>query len=135
MRFMGVNLIGVIAGAVVFWLLGWLWYGVLFVDPWMSGHRFTADQFEGASPAWMLLGAIISLLTAFFLARVMSWGGMPDVPGAIVKALTIWLGFGLTAALYTLAYSPYHSVPLLLVEGGYTLFGWLLAAAIISILR
>jgi len=135
MRIMGHNAIAIVLATVAFFILGGLWYGIVFADAWMVEAGYTADDFADQSPSWMGLGVVVSLLTAIGLSTVLRWGGLPDLMGAVKKTLWIWLGFGLTSALYTLAYEPHHSTLLYLIDAGYLLIGWCVMAAIIAIFK
>ena len=135
MRIAGHNVIAIIAAGAVFWVLGALWFGLLFTDAWLAGSGLTEADFEGDSVAWMAGGVVIAFVTAIGLSVALRWGGLPDLMGALKRTLWLWLGFGLTGAGYALAYEPLHSVTLLAVMGSYLLVGWLAAAAIIAALK
>ena len=36
MHFLGANLLAVLVAAIVQWVLGWIWYGMLFKKPWQE---------------------------------------------------------------------------------------------------
>ena len=135
MRIAGHNVLGVLAAGAAFWILGALWFGLLFQDPWMAGAGLTEADFEGDNPAWMGLGVVISFVTAIGLSVALRWGGLPDLKGCLTRTLWLWLGFGATYAGYSVAYWPQHSLLLFVVMGSYTLVGWLIAAAILAILK
>ena len=120
------------AGALAFWFLGAIWYGVVFTDAWIAAINASAADMQSESPIWMLLGALIPIITMIVLSLVLNIGGRPDLKEALQRTVLLWLGFGLTAALYPLAYEPEHSVTLAAINGGYTLFGWLAGAAIMT---
>lgn len=129
------NVIAVVVAGLAFWLLGAAWFGFLFQDAWMTGAELTEADFEGDSAAWMILGVVIALVTAVGLSIALRWGGLPDLPGALKRTLLLWIGFGVTYAMYQLTYWPDHSIGLFVVMGSYTLVGWLIAAAIIAVMR
>lgn len=135
MRVHGVNLWAVLAGGVAFWLLGFVWYGLVFWRAWMGELGITDADFEGQSPAWMIVGVAIPFLTAIGLNVALRWGGLPNLLGCLRRTLILWAAFGLTAGLYVLAYQPAHSVILLAIDGLHTLIGWLIIAAIAAWLR
>lgn len=136
MRVMGHNAIAIVLASIAFYLIGMVWYGFAFSDLWMAQTGYTEADFEGSSPLWMALGGVICLLTVIGLSVVLRWGGeMPALNGALKRTFLLWAGFGLTAALYGIAYTPMHSVPLLLVDAGHLLVGWLAAAAILALMK
>jgi hypothetical protein len=135
MRIGGHNVIAIGVAGVVFWVLGAAWFGFLFTDPWLAGSGLTEADFAGDSFAWMGVGAAIAVVTAIGLSVALRWGGLPDLKGALIRTLWLWLGFGLTGAGYAFTYEPLHSFGLLAVMGSYFLVGWLAMAAIIATLK
>ena len=134
MRIAGHNVIGILAAGAAFWILGALWFGLIFSSAFQAGVGVTPET-PPASPAWMALGAVLSFITPVGLSVALHWGGMPDVMGAVKRAFWLWVGFGLTGAAYPLAYWPEHSVSVTVILAGYLLIGWCLAAAILAKLK
>jgi hypothetical protein len=89
----GVSWLGVIAGAVVSFLVGWLWYSEkLFGRKWAEGANVSLG---GAST--MPVGALISQALGLFL---MSWFvGVTAASNALLTVILATMAFG------TLAYS------------------------------
>jgi hypothetical protein len=79
MYFLHVNFLAVLTAAVVQWLLGWLWYGMLFKKDWTA--LVPKDSSKSASP-----GAVMALI--FFANLILCF--------ALVKIelLTGWTTFG-----------------------------------------
>ena len=135
MRIGGHNVIAIAAAAIAFWIVGSIWFGLVFGEMWRTANGWTMDDFANDNPAWMALGALAAILSAIGLSIALRWGGLPDLPGAIKRTLWLWLGFGLTCALYPLAYELDHSVVLFALTAGYLLIGWLIMAAILASLK
>ncbi len=131
----GIKLVPLIIATIAFYLVGFLWYGFIFMDMWMSAAGYTEADFDGSSPAWMALGPLISLLTVIGIGKVLLWTNAQSIGDAIQKTLFIWVAFGLTLALYGLAYSPMHSVNLFLIDASHLLVGWLLATVILAAMK
>ncbi len=97
MHYLGVNNINylaVLASAVIQWLLGWLWYSLLFAKPWKAavGHKGGEDAKSGTALA-MASSFIASFILCFVLAHTVSWvSGITFSEGAFV-GLVCWLGF------------------------------------------
>ncbi|QKV17393.1 DUF1761 domain-containing protein [Oricola thermophila] len=74
---MGVSWLAVIAGAVVAFLAGWLWYSpMLFGRTWASGHGIelgTAQSMPFGAMAAQFVGL---LLLAWFVGVALSGGGL-----------------------------------------------------------
>lgn len=135
MRIAGHNVLAVVLAGAVFWLIGGLWFGLAFSQQFMDGVGFTPELAAAEDPIWMILGALASLITAVGLSVALRWGGLPDLAGALRRAFWLWVGFGLTGALYPLAYWPEHSVMVMMILSSYLLVGWLAAAAVLALLK
>jgi high-affinity Fe2+/Pb2+ permease len=89
----GVNWLGVIAGTVVSFLAGWLWYSPkLFGTKWAEGSRV---QLGNANE--MPVGAMIAQVIGLFL---MSW-----LVGVTMANNEVWTAILATLAFAILAYS------------------------------
>jgi hypothetical protein len=90
MHFLQVNFAAVLTAAVIQWVLGWLWYGVLFKKSWLE----LVGQKEGGNSAGiMVLTFIANLILCFALVKiVILTGWMTFARGSLVGAVT-GLGF------------------------------------------
>jgi hypothetical protein len=70
MYFLHANLLAVLAAALLQWVIGWLWYGVLFAKPWKT----LVGQNEGGKSSnaggVMALVFVANLILSFALAQV-----------------------------------------------------------------
>jgi len=131
-RIFGQNLIGVVLATLAFWVIGAIWYGVLFSDLWMAENGVIEADFEGQSPVWMMLGVVISLLAVIGIGKVMAWRGVADLGGAVMTAVILWSLFAVSFVMYDLAYLPAHSMTMFFVDAGHLLVGWVVSAAVLS---
>lgn len=131
----GLKPIPVVVATIAFYFIGFLWYGILFADAWMANWRFTEAELQSSSPAWMGLGIVISLLSVIGIGKVLQWTNAASIGDAVQRVLIIWVAFGLTMAMYTLAYTPMHSLPLFMIDATHSLIGWVLAAVILTIMK
>jgi len=92
---MKINYLAVVVCAVVYWLLGGLWYDLLFAKQWMALEHIDAAQADSANPVWIwpfILTFLLNLLIAFVLAQVCIWrNANTAVRGAAVGFL-LWIG-------------------------------------------
>ena len=44
MQFAGMNLLAIVLAAVVSFMFGWLWYGILFSDAWLRACGKTREE-------------------------------------------------------------------------------------------
>ena len=132
MKLFGVNLLGVFAAGVVFWMIGALWYAVLFSEAWMNAYGLTIEEIEAGNPAWMGLGVLISFASALGFAKVMAWRGVAGVGDAISTAIILWALFALPVAGYYLVYQPQHALGGYMIDAAHLLVGSCVMAVVIS---
>jgi hypothetical protein len=131
-RLSGVNLVGVLLAALVMWILGFVWYGVLFSEAWMAGNGYTEAMFEGQSGLWMAAGFLIPLILAFGLGWHMKQKSITKLNTAVLFALWLALLIGVPLMMYNYVYSPYHSWQVLLIDGSHTIATFVAGAAVLS---
>lgn len=131
-RLGGVNLLGVLLAALAVWALGFAWYGFIFNSAWMAGNRFEVADYEGQSPAWMAVGALIPLVLAFGIGWLMKRADVAGPGPSILFSLIIGVLIGLPLMAYGLVYSPWHSLGVFAIDGGHTLASFALAGLILS---
>jgi xanthine/uracil/vitamin C permease (AzgA family) len=77
------NYIHVLVVAVAGFLLGWLWYGVLFGRMWMVEMKITPEmaaeeKAKGGMAAYFIKGFLFTLLSTFGLAALIAAHGSPN---------------------------------------------------------
>ena len=71
---MKTNYGAIVVSAVAYWMLGALWYGVLFGQRWMALEGMTMEQARSANPALPYVTSFaLDLLIAFVLAQLCLW--------------------------------------------------------------
>ena len=92
MHFLQVNVLAVLTAAVVQWVLGWLWYGVLFKKDWSA--LVVKDSSKSSSAGGvMALIFIANLILSFALVKIVILTGWTTFGrGSLVGAIT-GLGF------------------------------------------
>ncbi len=130
----GLKPIPVLVATVVFWALGFVWYGVLFMDAWMAGHGLTADQ-AGGFDIYMVGGILITLLQVMGLAFVLNWRNVSGINEAAKTALTLWFLLALPIIMYAYLYLPAHNSTLLMIDASHQLVGWLASAVILTVMK
>jgi hypothetical protein len=122
---MHVNFIAVLISAVIMWLLGALWYGVLFKKSW----RKLVGYAEGEAPKNMIFGMLCSfiacLILSFVMAHIARWAGAKLFTGGATLGVICWLGF-MAPPLFAQHIHEGRRVNLFAINAGY----WLLAMAI-----
>jgi len=128
-RILGLNAVGVLVSAIAFFLIGFVFYGLIFQDLWMGAMGIEPDPEAGVDPVELGKGFILSLTTAVFLGLALKKMGANGMMSALKKSAFLWLGFAVT----TLAYGPlYSGYPLILfvLDSAHLFTGFLAMAAI-----
>ena len=124
------NPVGIAVASVAFFLVGFLWYGVLFAQAWMAAEGVTEE--DAGNPIWMLPGLIITAMQVVGLAIVMKWKGVNGLADAVKTALLLWVLFALPFTAYGYIYNPAHNATLLMIDASHLLVGWTAASAVLS---
>lgn len=118
-------LLMVVISAILQWLLGALWYGLIFKKSWMKFVGFT----EGEKPRYAIFGMCASLiaclLLSFVLAHIVGWVGSMTFTGGAKIAIICWLGF-MAPPLFTQHIFENRRANLFAINASY----WLLAMAL-----
>jgi uncharacterized protein DUF1761 len=118
-------LVLVLVSALAQWLLGAIWYGVIFKKSW----RKLAGFAEGEKPKNAVFGAIASfiacLLLSYVLVHVVKWAGAVVFTGGAKIGIICWVGF-MAPPLFAQHIYENRRVNLFAINASY----WLLAMAI-----
>jgi hypothetical protein len=88
------NYVAVFVAALVYWLLGAVWFAVLFSKPWMALEHVTPEQASGANPiAPYIISFILNLVIAFVLAQLCAWRNANTAARGAALGIIIWIGF------------------------------------------
>ena len=113
MTFAGINYLAVVVAAVVAWLAGAVWYGLL-ANPWVAAHGKTMEQFKaeqaarkGSVHAWLpfALAFLAELVMAYVLAGMVGHLGSVTIRSAVISGLFVWAGFMVTTMLVNNAFA------------------------------
>lgn len=88
------NYPAVIVSAVLYWILGGIWYGVLFSKPWMALENLSDAQVHSMNPILpYVLTFVLNLLIAFVLAQVCAWRNSDTATRGAMSGVLVWIGF------------------------------------------
>jgi len=136
MHFAGLSLFAIVLAAVVSFMFGWLWYGILFPKQWMAAAGKTEADLKaqgGPTPTPFVISFVALLVMAWVLAGVIGHLGTGAITlrsGVIVGAL-MWLGFVATTLAVNHTFQGAKPV-LTLLGGGHWLGVLLLQGAVIG---
>jgi len=91
---MRTNYLAVVVAAIAYWVLGAVWYGVLFNKPWMALEHVTVEQMQGASPVIpYIVSFVLELLIAYSLAQLCIWRNANTASRGASVGVLVWIGF------------------------------------------
>ena len=137
-----VNYLAVLVAGVAIFILGGLWYSLLFKNPWMRLMDITEEKMKAqmaTMPKSMMpmmygMALITGLLTAWVMAIVVAhFGNYSALRGAEVGALC-WLGFA-AATSYATAIFSMQPKALWLINSAYNLVSFVVAGIIVAVWR
>ena len=128
-----IDTLGVLLAALAMYIVGFVWYGLLFDTVWMEANGWAASDFEGQSGLWMPAGFLIPLILAFGVGWLMRQRGVNGVAAAAQFGLWLALLVGVPMMMYAYVYSPGHSWILLLIDGSHTVVTYMLGCIILSL--
>jgi hypothetical protein len=131
------NFLGILAGGLANFILGGLWYMMLFSKRWIEATGRTPDDFKDASPgAGMLLTLGGCIVTTAVLALVFGWAGGVTLLDGIIVGIILGAGVAAMEGMKTAVYNFDERVkPWMLysVNGSYAVFGHALAGLVYAL--
>lgn len=148
-RLAGVNILGILIAAIAIYLVGFIWYGLLFSEAYMGGigvyfsegmETVTWMTPDGArtetqmpmAMGWMVAGFAIPLVLAFGLGWHMKQRSIKSPQTAALFGFSLALLIGVPLMAYGLVYSPWHSVPAFLVDASHTIVTFVVGCVALS---
>jgi hypothetical protein len=129
---MKTNYAAVFIAALAYWLLGAVWYGVLFSKPWMALENMSIEQTKSMNPVLpYVITFILNLLIAYSLAQICIWRNANTVGRGASVGVLLWIGFvgPITFTTYMYEMRPKE---LFAINQFYPLAGLVLMGAIIG---
>lgn len=127
------NYLAMLVAALVYFILGGVWYAGILAKPWQNALNLGAEQvaqaekdFPKALVVWFLSG----IITSFVLANLVRALGAGSFGSGAVVGFWTWLGFALTMSLNSLAFEK-RPVNVFLINAG---FYWIALAVMGGIL-
>ena len=129
---MKTNYVAVVVSAVVYWVLGAVWYGFLFSKAWMDLEHLSKDQAKSMNPVLpYFITFVLNLVIAFFLAQLCTWRNASTAARGASLGVLLWIGF-VGPITYTTNMYEMRPFNLFLINEGYSLVGLLLMGAILG---
>ena len=129
---MKTNYGAIVVSAVAYWMLGALWYGVLFGQRWMVLEGITMEQSRSANPALpYVISFALDLLIAFVLAQLCSWRNANTAARGAAVGVLLWIGIVAPIVGTTYMYEM-RPVELFAINAFYPLVGLCLMGVILG---
>ncbi|HJT45804.1 MAG TPA: DUF1761 domain-containing protein [Chthoniobacterales bacterium] len=92
------NWLHIVCAAAAFWVLGFLWYSVLFGKMWATGLEQRGLKMERAGMGPKMVGSFLAnLVAAVVMQRLLSRIGTVDAIHGLRTGIGVGLGFSATA--------------------------------------
>jgi hypothetical protein len=133
MQFAGMSLAAIVLAAVVSFMFGWLWYGLMFSKAWHAALGKDCAEADTPSPTPFIISFVGLLVMACVLAGVLRHFEPQAVTlgsGAVTGAF-MWLGFVITTMSVNNAFRGAKN-KLTLLDGGHWLGVLVLQGAILG---
>src|SRR6202790_3729658 len=90
---MKTNYAAVFVSALAYWILGALWYAVLFNKLWMALEQMTAEKAASMNPVLpYVITFVLNLLIAFVLAQLCLWRNANTAARGAAVGVLLWIG-------------------------------------------
>jgi hypothetical protein len=131
---MKTNYWAVIVSALAYWILGGLWFDLLFGKQWMALEKMSAEQASSANRVWIwpfILTFLLNLLIAFVLAQICIWRNANTAARGAAVGVFLWIGI-VGPIVYTTYMYEMRSKQLFAINEFYPLVGLCLMGAILG---
>lgn len=133
-KIFGTNLLGILAAGLVFWFLGWIWYGMVFSEMWHALTGVPKPAEDTMDPKIMLGGIVGSIAMALGLAYILQQSSASRLATCAKICAIVSLLIGLPLMAMDNLYQG-EPLKLLALDYGYVLVGFALMGVILSFFR
>jgi hypothetical protein len=129
---MKTNYAAVFVSGLLYWILGAVWFAVLFGKPWMALEHMTEEQARSMSPVLpYVISFALNLLIAFVLAQICIWRNANSAARGAAVGILLWIGF-VGPVTYTTYMYEMRPKELFAINEFYPLVGLCLMGAILG---
>jgi len=91
---MRTNYAAVAVAAIAYWILGAIWYAVLFGKSWVALEGMTDAQMKSANPVLpYVITLVLNVLIAYSLAQICIWRNANTIGRGASVGVLLWIGF------------------------------------------
>ena len=131
-KIFGTSLIGILAASVVFFMLGWLWYGIIFQEMWMGLAGITETE---PNPMTMVWGFVITVVQVLGIAFVLNHAGASTLATCVKIGAILAIFIALPVLSYGAIYGQHYPTKMLELDFGHLLIGYCIVGAVLSFFR
>jgi hypothetical protein len=126
------NHLALLVSALIQWVVGAVWYSLLFAKPWMAltGHT-KGERPKGAAFA-MVISFVVSLVLSLVLAHVVLWSGADNYGTGAFIGFICWMGF-IAAPLLTQHLYEQRSFKLYAINAGFWLVALVISGGLLAV--
>ncbi len=128
----GTNILGILAAAIGFYVVGFLWYGVIFMEKWMTLQGLPMDGEMQVMP--MVWGFIITVVQVIGINYILHQSGAKVLSTCAKIAAIIGLLLAVPFASYASIYAG-APLELFMIDASHLLVGYIVAGVILSFFR
>jgi len=132
---MKIKYLAVLVAAIVHWLLGGLWYGVLFKNKFMELIGWSPEKLQQMAKQSEVkslgIALLMSLVFCYILAHFVQYTKATSAAGGAQTAFWLWLGFIVTTNIATVLFED-RPLGLYLINMGYYFVASVIAGMILA---
>ena len=128
-----IHWLAVIVAGLSGFAVGGVWYGPLFLKPWLRAEGKTRDDMNGHPVKVFGLAFVCNLFSAFILDHVFGTYGNPPMALSLAISAGVALGFVIPAYGVNYLFAG-RKTALFLIDGGYWLATYLVMGAVLELL-
>ncbi len=130
---MKINHLAVVVAAVVHFIIGGLWYSLIFANTFIEivGRAQLEQMVADSHWSQYLVAFATSLVLVYILAHFIQFTGARTVAGGMQTAFWLWLGFVVTTQMSGVIFEQ-RKLGLYLLNIGYQLVACLICGAILA---
>ena len=129
-----IHWLAVIVAGVSGFAVGGIWYGPLFLKPWLRAEGKTKEQMGGGHPAMVFgLAFLCNLFSALILDHTLGTYGDPDLSLSVMITGGVALGFVIPAYGVNYLFAG-RKLELFAIDAGYWLVTYLVMGVVLDLL-
>ncbi len=90
---MRTNYAAVFVAAIAYWILGAIWYGILFHKSWMALEGIPENSWRSTGLLSYFISFLLNILIAYSIAQLCIWRNANTAGRGASIGVLIWIGF------------------------------------------